>query len=155
MEPTLATPLIAVVEDDPQRAMPLVPMLEGAGYRVVWYRQPQPLLDEVMEHCPDIVILASRDPRRYDRWHVAAELHEMGCAVIMATNSEAALREVHATPRGCHFVGVVRVPYDLRATLATVTHALASYPYNISMTTRPPAAQRTFAEGLQHSVHAG
>ena len=128
MELTQATPLIAVVEDDPRRAMPLVPMLEGAGFRVVWYRNPQRLLDDVMEHCPDVVILASHDPQHFTRWHVAAELHEMGCAVIMATNDVLALREMHASSRGYFFAGGVRVPYDLREALATVTHALAVYP---------------------------
>ena len=156
MEPTLATPCIAVVEDDPNRAMPLVPMLAGAGYRVVWYRQPQHLLDEVMEQCPDIVILASHDPRRFDRWHVAAELHAMGCAVIMATQSDAARREVqHVTHRGVHFVGVVGVPYDLRAVLATVRHALSAYPENISVSPTTSSGQRSVAAGVRHVVHLG
>lgn len=153
MEPTIATPLIAVVEDDPQRASVLVSVLENAGYRVAWYRQSAPLLDDVMEHCPDVVMLASRHPQRYDRWQVAADLREMGCAVIMATASDAAMREVHVTPRGRSFVGMVRVPYDLRVVLATVAQALASYPYNIHTGMSQPAAHSSL--GLRHVLRAG
>jgi DNA-binding response OmpR family regulator len=129
----MATPLIAVVEADPKKAWTLAWALEGAGYRVTWYRQVEHLLDEVMEFCPDVVLLASRRPRHYDRWQAASDLRVMGCAVIMATADDAATREVGVSPRGRAFVDVVRVPYVPGSVLSVVAHTLATYPYAVAL----------------------
>lgn len=151
MEPTYATPLIAVVEDDPRRACPLVPVLQGAGYRVAWYQDVAALLEDAMDICPDLVILASHQPQHFDRWRAARELRTLGCPVLMATACDAAAREVHLTPRGRCFVGVVRVPYDMQAVLATVADALTQYPENmhaeraVQTTFEHPASQPAYA----------
>jgi FixJ family two-component response regulator len=131
MEPYAAAPTVAIIDHDERAAAKLAAVLEAAGYVVGWYRQPWGLLDEIMEECPTVVILAGSQPQRFDRWSAAQALHEMGSAVILATNDEAARREVFATTRGRHCVDSVRLPYEPLTMLATVSRAVQRYPYNL------------------------
>jgi DNA-binding NtrC family response regulator len=131
MEPTPATPLVALIDADEQAVMPSLAVLQAAGYGVGWFRQPWRLLDDIMENCPMVVVLAGRQARHFDRWHAVQALHEMGCAVILATNDAAARRELFATPRGRCAVGALGVPYDPTAVVLAVGRAVQHYPANL------------------------
>jgi DNA-binding NtrC family response regulator len=131
MEPTAATPTVAIIDRD-ERAVALSrAVLEAAGYVVGWFRQPWGLLDAIMNDCPTVVIIAGSRAERFDRWPAVQALHEMGCAVILATNDPAARRELFATPRGRCAVDAVRVPYDPPVVLAAVARAVQRYPANL------------------------
>lgn len=131
MEPTPAMPLVAMIDADERAVLPSLAVLQAAGYGVGWFRQPWRLLDEIMENCPTVVIIAGSHAGHFDRWHAVGALHEMGCAVILATNDAAARRELFATPRGRCAVGALRVPYDPTAVLLAVDRAVQGYPANL------------------------
>jgi hypothetical protein len=129
MEPTPATPLVAMIDAEEGAVLPSLAVLQAAGYGVGWFRQPWRLLDEIMDRCPTVVIVAGSHAEHFDRWRAVGALHEMGCAVILATNDAAARRELFATPRGRCAVGALGVPYDPTAVLLAVGRAVQRYPY--------------------------
>ncbi len=145
MELTAATPTVAIIDSDERAIAPSRAALAALGYVVGWFRQPWRLLDMIMEDCPTVVLIAGSRADHFDRWPAVQALHEMGCAVILATNDPTARHELFTTPRGRCAVAAVRVPYDLRAMLTAVTRAVQQYPANLrgGATTPRAAAQET------------
>lgn len=147
MQDNPSIPTIAIVESDYAIAVQVAQILHRAGLHVEFFACAANLVDDLANHCPDLALLDSRAPHLYASWHTAEVLHEFGCAVVMFTESSAALAEVGHTKRGLVFAGTLRRPCDAQTLLATIDRVLHYYPHFVA-----PPVPRSHSGSLAHTV---